>query len=191
MTDYSKTTDFAAKDSLPTGNAGKIVKGTEIDDEFVAIQTAIATKADTSSIDYKNRIVSYHHVQKATDSTSTSTTAFDLGMTVTMSPASATNKLLIFATTRVENRGTGDDAGSEFYIYVDGTETIGATQAFFASNGSVQNAGIEGTVTLIHSYTPGSTAEVEIALYGNAIFGGTTHTFYADSSSLTVMEIEP
>jgi len=49
MSNYSKTTDFAAKDALTTGNANKIVKGTEIDDEFSAIQTAVATKANTNS----------------------------------------------------------------------------------------------------------------------------------------------
>jgi hypothetical protein len=46
MSNYTKATDFAAKDSLPSGNAAKVVKGTEIDDEFAAIQTAIATKAE-------------------------------------------------------------------------------------------------------------------------------------------------
>ena len=46
MADYTKATDFEAKDSLPAGNALKIVKGEELDDEFNAIQTAITTKAD-------------------------------------------------------------------------------------------------------------------------------------------------
>jgi len=49
MTDYTKLTDFASKDTLPTGNAAKIVKGTEIDDEFEAIETAVATKANLNS----------------------------------------------------------------------------------------------------------------------------------------------
>jgi microcystin-dependent protein len=49
MSNYSKTTDFAAKDALTTGNANKIVKGTEIDDEFEAIQTAVNSKADTNN----------------------------------------------------------------------------------------------------------------------------------------------
>lgn len=49
MSNYTKLTDFASKDSLPSGNAAKIVKGTEIDDEFEAIEQAIATKADTIS----------------------------------------------------------------------------------------------------------------------------------------------
>lgn len=49
MSNYSKTTDFAAKDSLSTGNANKIVKGTEIDDEFDAIQVAVNTKANINN----------------------------------------------------------------------------------------------------------------------------------------------
>ena len=49
MSNYTKSTDFAAKDSLPTGNPGKIVKGTEIDTEFNNLAIAIATKADSSA----------------------------------------------------------------------------------------------------------------------------------------------
>ncbi len=49
MSDYTKTTDFAAKDSLPTGNPSKVVKGTEFDTEFNNIATAISTKLDTTS----------------------------------------------------------------------------------------------------------------------------------------------
>lgn len=49
MTNYVKSTNFASKDSLATGNPLKIVKGTEIDTEFNNIATAIATKADLSS----------------------------------------------------------------------------------------------------------------------------------------------
>jgi hypothetical protein len=49
MSNYVKSTDFAAKDALASGNAGKIVKGTEIDTEFNNIATAVATKADLAS----------------------------------------------------------------------------------------------------------------------------------------------
>jgi hypothetical protein len=48
MTDYTKATNFASKDSLSSGNSLKIVKGTEIDTEFNSIATAVATKADLS-----------------------------------------------------------------------------------------------------------------------------------------------
>lgn len=43
MTTYTKATNFAAKDALLTGNPAKVVKGTEIDAEFTAIQAADAT----------------------------------------------------------------------------------------------------------------------------------------------------
>jgi len=49
MSNYTKTVNFAAKDALTTGDANKVVKGTEIDTEYNNIATAIATKFDTSS----------------------------------------------------------------------------------------------------------------------------------------------
>ena len=49
MSQYTKSTDFASKDSLLTGNPLKTIKGTEIDDEFNSIQTAVNSKADVNS----------------------------------------------------------------------------------------------------------------------------------------------
>jgi hypothetical protein len=49
MSNYTKATNFATKDTLPTGDANKIVKGTEIDNEFNAISGAISSKADIAS----------------------------------------------------------------------------------------------------------------------------------------------
>ena len=48
MSNYTKTTDFEAKDSLPSGDSGKIIKGAEFETEFDAISTAVATKADAA-----------------------------------------------------------------------------------------------------------------------------------------------
>lgn len=48
MSNYTVTTNFGAKDSLPSGNAAKVIKGSEFTTEFTNIQTAIATKADTA-----------------------------------------------------------------------------------------------------------------------------------------------
>jgi hypothetical protein len=48
MSNYTKSTNFASKDSLPSGSASKIVKGTEINTEFDNIATAVATKLDSS-----------------------------------------------------------------------------------------------------------------------------------------------
>jgi len=49
MSNYLKTTNFAVKDGLASGNPNKIIKGSEIDSEFNNIQTAVATKANTAS----------------------------------------------------------------------------------------------------------------------------------------------
>lgn len=49
MSNYTQATDFAVKDSLATGNPAKIVKGTEINNEFAAIQAAVNSKADANN----------------------------------------------------------------------------------------------------------------------------------------------
>jgi hypothetical protein len=49
MANYIKSTDFAVKDGLTTGDPNKIIKGTEINTELNDISTAIASKADTNS----------------------------------------------------------------------------------------------------------------------------------------------
>jgi hypothetical protein len=49
MANYTKTTNFTAKDSLSTGNPLKIVRGAEHDTEYNNIATAIQTKADLAS----------------------------------------------------------------------------------------------------------------------------------------------
>jgi hypothetical protein len=52
MSNYTQTTDFSAKDNLTSGNAAKVIKGSEVDAEFSAIATAISSKqeADTTII---------------------------------------------------------------------------------------------------------------------------------------------
>lgn len=49
MSNYTKITNFTAKDALITGNPNKIITGTGIDAELDAISVAIASKGDTTS----------------------------------------------------------------------------------------------------------------------------------------------
>tara|TARA_R110000822_G_scaffold142837_1_gene280970 strand:- start:95 stop:328 length:234 start_codon:yes stop_codon:yes gene_type:complete len=49
MSNYTKTTNFATKDSLASGNPAKIVKGSEINTEFDNLQTAVNSKANSAS----------------------------------------------------------------------------------------------------------------------------------------------
>lgn len=121
MSNYTKLTDFASKDSLPTGSAAKIVKGTEIDDEFQAIETAIATKANTDS--------------PALTGTPTAPT-----------PAANDNSTKIATTAYIQGALTGMtsvDLG-DWTITVSGTElifTYQSTDVFkLGSNGAVTSA---------------------------------------------------
>ena len=49
MSNYIKGTNFTVKDTLPSGNASKIVRGAEIDDELTAIAAAVSSKSDSAS----------------------------------------------------------------------------------------------------------------------------------------------
>lgn len=49
MSNYTKATNFAIKDGLVTTDPAKIIKGTEIDNEYNAISSAISSKADVNS----------------------------------------------------------------------------------------------------------------------------------------------
>lgn len=86
MTDYTKTTDFASKDALSTGNPAKIVKGTEIDDELVAISGAVASKADKASPTFTGTPVA-PTASSGTSTAQIATTAFAMGAASLVVPA--------------------------------------------------------------------------------------------------------
>lgn len=75
MTAYTKSTNFASKDSLASGNPLKIVKGTEIDAEFNNIATAVNTKADSLSPTFTGTPVA-PSAALGTNTTQLATTAF-------------------------------------------------------------------------------------------------------------------
>ena len=75
MSNYTKSTNFATKDALTTGNPLKTVSGTEIDDEFTNIATAVATKANSSSPTLTGTPAA-PTASSSTNSTQLATTAF-------------------------------------------------------------------------------------------------------------------
>ena len=75
MTNYVQATNFATKDALSSGNALKIVKGTEINTEFANIAIAVATKADLVSPTFTGTPLA-PTAATATNTTQLATTAF-------------------------------------------------------------------------------------------------------------------
>ena len=66
MTDYTKTTNFAAKDSLVSGNPAKVVKGTEVNTEFDNIATAVSTKANLAAPTFTGTTTAANHTVSGT-----------------------------------------------------------------------------------------------------------------------------
>lgn len=75
MSNYTKSTNFAVKDSLPTGVASKRVRGTEIDDEFNALATAVNSKANVNNAAFTGS-PSAPTAPLGTNTTQLATTAF-------------------------------------------------------------------------------------------------------------------
>lgn len=49
MSDYARQHDFSVKDALTTGDPDKVIKGSEVDAEFDALVTAVASKTDDNA----------------------------------------------------------------------------------------------------------------------------------------------
>ncbi len=97
MADYNKATNFTAKDTLPTGNAGKIVKGTEIDTEFTAISSAIASKANINSPTFTGTPAA-PTASSGTNTTQLATTAFVTAATSALGTMSTQNATAVAIT---------------------------------------------------------------------------------------------
>ena len=144
MADYTKATNFTAKDGLPSGNAGKIVKGTEIDTELTAVSNAIASKADINSPTLTGT-PSAPTASAGTATTQLATTAFvtaalqsayPIGsIYINASSASNPNTLLGFGTWTAFGAGrvmVGLDAGDALFDTAE--ETGGSKDAVVVSH---------------------------------------------------------
>ena len=69
MSDYSKTTDFTSKDTLPSGNPAKTIKGSDFDLEFSAVQAASEDKTDFIAAATDNNLLSMTATGYLKDST--------------------------------------------------------------------------------------------------------------------------
>lgn len=115
MGNYTKSTDFAIKDTLNTGNSAKVIRGAEFETEFDAIAQAISEKPDAN-----NSVLTG----------TTSVVSLSLGGVVVNATAAEINAL--------DNVGTniGVGVGLGPVVTTDGSQTL--------SNKVIAGAGISG-----------------------------------------------
>lgn len=155
---YTITTDFGAKDSLPTGDSGKIIKGAEFTTEFNAIQSAFALAAPVASPTFTGT---------ATIPTAAITTLRIGGVDVTATAAELNLLDGVTATTAELNILDGVTATTAELNYVDGVTSNVQTQ--LDAKAPLASPTFTGTVDM-----SGATVSLaDNAISGDKVEGGT------------------
>jgi len=203
MSDYTKSTNFATKDNLSSGDPLKIVKGTEIDTEFNNIATAIATKADLASPTFTGTPTLPTGTIGVTQSSSNNSTAlattafvqsvaqvlFPIGAIYTATVSTNPATLLGFGTwtafaagrTVIGNGGgytAGNTGGSADAIVVSHNHTATSTVSDPGHNHSV-NAGANVSNQLVS----GGSVNLGATNTGSAVTGISVSTSIASTGS--------
>jgi hypothetical protein len=144
MSNYTKTTNFLAKDSLPEIDSGKIIKGSEFDAEFNALQVAINTKADLASPAFSG-VPTAATASAGTSTTQIATTSFVTTALQALYPIGA-----IYSSTSSTNPGTTFGFGT-WVAYGAGRVLIGqsGTGLYVAGN----TGGSADAVLVSHTHT--------------------------------------
>ena len=172
MSNYVKATNFTAKDSLPSGNAGKIIKGTEIDTEYTAIASAISSKADLNSPALTGTPTA-PTASAGTNTTQLATTAF---VTAALQAAYPVGSIYINATSST-NPATLLGFGT-WTAFGAGRVMVGldASDALFDT--AEETGGSKDAVVVSHTHTatvtdPGHTHSLtNLATYSDTVSGG-------------------
>jgi hypothetical protein len=191
MANYVKATNFTAKDTLPTGNAGKIIKGAEIDTEYTAIASAISSKADLNSPALTGTPTA-PTASTGTNTTQVATTAF---VQTALAGAFSTGMIMMWSGT-IATIPTGwvlcngsnstPDLRNRFII---GAHSDSAGVAYSTVTGSnTQTGGTKDAINVSHTHTasvtdPGHNHSLVAALTGSDLVGGGSNQIYTRTTS--------
>jgi hypothetical protein len=190
MSNYTKSTNFATKDTLTSGDPLKIVKGTEINTEFDNISTAVATKSDTASPTFTGTV---------TIPTAAITANMTVGGTAAITGVATFTADPLFNSTGAVLLSKGTSAQrpaspSQGQIRFNTTSTVfegynGTTWASVGGGGATGTSGNDifyensKTVTMGYSITAGKNAMSTGAITIAANFNGTG---YISGTTLTI-----
>jgi len=183
MSNYTKSTNFATKDTLTSGDPLKIVKGTEINTEFDAISTAIATKADIASPTFTGT-VTIPTLSVSGTSTLSSLTASKPVFT------DASKGLISTGTLGADQGGTGVANNAASTLTISGafgtTLTVSGTTAITLPTSGTLVSGTSANNLRLSGATSGT-----ITLAAPAVAGTTTITAPAVTGTMVVLPTTP
>lgn len=167
MSNYTVSTNFGAKDALPSGNPAKLILGAQLTTEFTNIATAIATKLDAAgagsfssvvSNNSGNTLIGLQNQSNGTLASVTSTLSNDASNTLAMSLTSSGFSGSFFS---------GAPAGQAALVYTTGLVplvlgtnsvarlTIGTTGGFQVGAPTGGDKGV-GTLNATQLYVAGT-----------------------------------
>jgi hypothetical protein len=186
MSNYTKSTNFATKDNLSSGDPLKIVKGTEINTEYDNIATAIATKADLASPTFTGTPTLPTGTIAVTQSpgnntTAISTTAFvQAALTASIAVLYPIGSIYTNATNST-NPGTLLGFGT-WTAFGAGRVPVGFNSANALFDTAEETGGSADSVTISHTHTATSTVTDPGHFHSANVSGGATVNWYPGAS---------
>lgn len=177
MSNYTKATNFAIKDGLVTTDPAKIIKGTEIDNEYNAISSAISSKADVNSPSLTGTPTA-PTATYGTNTTQVATTSFVQAGLTGLIPAGIitlwSGSIASVPTGWVFCNGANGtpDLRDRFVVGAGSSYAVGAT-------GGANTVTLDATMIPSHTHTVTTTGST-------AASGDHTHTFSGTSSGQSV-----
>jgi hypothetical protein len=146
MSNYTKLTAYDTKDALSTGDPLKRVKGTELDDEFDAISTAIATKADSASPTFTGTPTA-PSASFGTNTTQLATTAFVQAALAAMYPVGSVYTNISDSTNPATLFGFGT------WVAIAGRVVVGLDSGDASFDTAGETGGSKDAIVVSHNHT--------------------------------------
>lgn len=193
MSNYTKATNFLAKDSLADADPLKIIKGSDFDTEFNALQVAVNTKANTISPTFTGTPLA-PTATAATNTTQLATTEF---VTTAISASFPSGGIIIWSGSSAtiptgwllcNGSSSTPDLRDRFVVGAGTTYAVNGTGG--SANAVVVSHTHTATVTdPTHTHTYGSGSRVQGGNDNGVFYDGqnaAAHTTTAASTGITV-----
>lgn len=168
MSDYTKSTNFASKDNLSSGNPLKIVKGTELDTEFNNISTAVATKADLASPALTGTPTA-PTASFATNTTQLATTAFVQAALAAIYPVGS------IYTNATDNTNPGTLLGfGTWTAFGSGRVPVGYDSGDSSFNSAEKTGGSKDAIVVSHTHSVTDSGHAHTWASNSSVGSGTT-----------------